>query len=204
MHHLRRFGLILLLLILSVGCSSQPSAQGSNPDYQTTKKMVIDMLKSDDGQKAIQDILSDDQFKKELVINQDFVKKTITEAVASEKSKDFWEQMLADPEFSQQLATTMQKNNEKILKQLMNDPNYQEAMMAIFKAPDMESQYLDLLETQPFRKQIQKEIIETMESPLFSTQMSKALQKAVKQEMQQSESKSGGGNEGGDQTGQSS
>ncbi|GGE54668.1 germination protein [Pullulanibacillus camelliae] len=183
MKTLRRTCYLFLFIFLVTGCSSQPSTQGNEPDYQATKKMVIDMLKSDEGKKALQDILGSEQFQKQLVMNQDFVKKTITDSLTSDKSKALWTQMIADPEFSNKLAQTMQKNNEKILKQLMKDPSYQQSMMSILKAPELQDQYLDLLATEPFRKQIQKEIIETMESPLFRTQITQALESTVKEEM---------------------
>jgi len=145
--------------------------------------MVIDMLKSDEGKKALQDIFSDEQFQTQLIMNQDFVKKTISDTLTSNKSKALWMQMIADPDFSNKLAQAMQKNNEHVLKKLMKDPAYQQSMMTILQAPTLQDQYLDLLATEPFRKQIQKEIIETMESPLFHTQMTQALESIIKKEM---------------------
>ena len=174
---------LLLFLLLITGCSSQPLTQSNEPDYQTTKKMVIDMLKSDEGKKALQDIFSDEQFQTQLIMNQDFVKKTISDTLTSNKSKALWMQMIADPDFSNKLAQAMQKNNEHVLKKLMKDPAYQQSMMTILQAPTLQDQYLDLLATEPFRKQIQKEIIETMESPLFHTQMTQALESIIKKEM---------------------
>jgi len=171
------FGLFLL-----IGCSGQ-SAQSSTPDYQATKKMVIDMLKSDDGKKAIQDILSEDEIKKQLVLNQDIVKKTITDTLTTDQGKSFWNEMLKDPQFSKTLATTMQKNNEQLLKQLMKDPEYQSMLMNVFKAPNMEQEYLQLLQTQPFRQQLQKNIIDAVSSPLFSAKLTEALNKAVEEQL---------------------
>ena len=103
----RQLFLIALGILILVGCSGPP--QGSTPDYQTTKKMVIDMLKSDDGKKAIHEILNEDNFKKQLIMNQDVVKKTITETLTSDKGKKFWESILKDPDFSKTLAKSMQK-----------------------------------------------------------------------------------------------
>ena len=180
------FGLVFL-----IGCSGQ-SSQGSTPDYQATKKMVIDMLKSDDGKKAIQDILNDSEVKKQLVLNQDFVKKTITDTLTTDQGKKFWTGMLKDPEFSKTLASTMQKNNEQLLKQLMNDPQYQGMLMKVFKAPNMEQEYLDLLQTKPFRDQIQKSILEAVGSPIFSSKLTDAITKAVDEQMKKSGGKGGG------------
>ena len=58
-------------------------------DYEKTKKMVVDILKTDDGKKAIQDVLSDESVKSELIMNQDIIKKTVEETLASDKGKNF-------------------------------------------------------------------------------------------------------------------
>jgi len=183
MKALRKTFYLFLFIFLIAGCSSQPLTQGNEPDYQATKKMVIDMLKSDEGQKTLQDIFSNEPFQKQLIMNQDFVKKTISDTLTSDKSKALWAQMMADPDFSNKMAQTMQKNNEQILKKLMKDPSYQQSMMTILQAPTLQEQYLELLATEPFRKQIQKDIIETIESPLFHTQMTQALESVIKKEM---------------------
>lgn len=186
--------------VILTGCSGQ-SSQGSTPDYQATKKMVIDMLKSDDGKKAIQDLFKEDDFKNQLVLNQDAVKKTITDTLTSKQGKAFWESMLKDPDFAKTLATTMQKNNEQILKQLMKDPEYQGMLMNVFKAPKMEQEYLELMQTKPFRAEIQKSILETVSSPLFSSKLTEALSKAVEEQMKKGGKSDGGGESGGVQTG---
>ena len=69
-------------------------------DYEKTKKMVVDILKTDDGKKAIQDVLSDEGIKSELIMNQDIVTKTVEETLASDKGKKFWEKAFKDPKFT--------------------------------------------------------------------------------------------------------
>ncbi|WKB35968.1 spore germination lipoprotein GerD [Terrilactibacillus sp. S3-3] len=96
-----------------------------------------------------------------------------------------WRSLLSDPSFSKQLAKTMQKDNETILKKLMKDPEYQSMMMDILKAPNMEKQYLDLMKTQPYRKQMERVVQDTLTSPLFASQLSDAIDKAVKKQMKQ-------------------
>ncbi|MGV3487685.1 MAG: spore germination lipoprotein GerD [Tuberibacillus sp.] len=196
-HRLFLFGLCILFL---TGCSGQ-SAQSSTPDYQTTKKMVIDMIKSDDGKKAVLDILSEPEVKNQLVLNQDVVKKTITDTLTSDQGKKFWMDMLKDPDFSKALATSMQKNNEQLLKQLMNDPEYQGMLMKVFKAPNMEQEYLDLLQTKPFRDQLQKSILEAVSSPIFTSKLTDAINKEVDQQMKKSGGGKGGNSEQSTQAG---
>lgn len=192
-----------LLIIFASGCAAS-DVQGSSPtSYQETKKMVIDLLKSDEGKTAIKDILNDPSIKQEIVMKQDFVKSTIESTLASDKGKEYWTSLIEDTDFSNKLAKTMQKQDEKVLQQLMKDPTYQKNMMSILKSPDMEKNYLELMKTEPYRKQMKQVIIDTMSSPLFATQLSDALKKAVedviKKDAQQQKGKGQGG--GGGQSG---
>ena len=187
------FSVGCLILTLS-GCAAAPqSASGSSPDYAATKKMVIDMLKSDEGKQALKDTLSSDDFKKEIVIDNNLVKQTIIDTMTSSQGKAFWSQLISDPSFSTKLAKAMQAENKTLLQQLMKDPKYQESMMAILKSPNMETNYLDLMKTKPFRDQMQKTIIETVQNPLFATQLEKALANVVKAEIQNESKSSSGG-----------
>jgi len=61
--------LLLLLVLLLSSCSSK-APEGGQMDYEATKKMVVDILKTDDGKKAIQQIMSDDKMKEKLVMDQ--------------------------------------------------------------------------------------------------------------------------------------
>jgi spore germination protein D len=196
---LQKTAIIVFGLLLLIGCSGQ-STPSASPDYQETKKMVIDIIKSDDGKKAIQDLFNDDQVKKQLLLDQDFVKKTITETLTSEQGKKFWTAMFQDPHFAKTVAVAMQKNNEQLLKQLMKDPQYQSLLMQVFKAPNMEQEYLELLQTKPFREQIQKSILEAVESPVFSAKLTEAITKAVSEQMKKSTEKGDHSQQQGSQT----
>lgn len=173
---------ILLLLMAAVsGCSSGQRV----PSYQENKKMMVDVLKTDEGKQAIKQILQDKQLKQELVFDEPAVKDTIMKALTSEQGKSMWHSLLSDPSFSKQLAKTMEKDNEAILKKLMKDPEYQSMMADILKAPNMEKQYLDLMKTQPYRKQMETVVQNTLTSPLFASQLSDSIDKAVKKQMKQ-------------------
>src|SRR5690625_6140003 len=67
---------LTLCLLLFGGCK-QGDSSGKESDYETTKKMVLDILKSDDGKKAIVDMMSDEKIKKQLVIASDIVQDAI-------------------------------------------------------------------------------------------------------------------------------
>lgn len=191
---LRSLPIVCFVAIILSGCASPPSVSGSStPDYSTTKKMVVDMLKSDEGKQALKDVLKSPDFKNEMILNNDVVKNTIVETMTSQQGKQFWTSLVEDPTFSTKLAKAMQKENSTLLKQLMKDPSYQGSMMDILRSPEMEKDYLNLMKTKPFREQIQQGMIETMQSPLFTTQLEKVLAKVVKAEIQKEDQTSSKG-----------
>jgi spore germination protein D len=72
--------------------------------------------------------------------------------------------------------------------------------MQVFKAPNMEQEYLELLQTKPFREQIQKSILEAVESPVFSAKLTEAITKAVSEQMKKSTEKGDHSQQQGSQT----
>ncbi|WP_335872199.1 spore germination lipoprotein GerD [Bacillus sp. 2205SS5-2] len=171
---------LLLLVILLTGCSGGESSNGQM-DYEETKKMVVDILKTDDGKKAIQDVVADDKIKQELIMDEEIVKKTISEALTSEKGMDFWKESFKDPKFAESMAKSMKKENEKLLKSLMKDPAYQGMMMDLFKDPELQKEIQESLKSKEYREHLQEVIIETFESPLFKTKLQDVLMKAAEE-----------------------
>ncbi|KSU78485.1 spore germination protein D [Fictibacillus enclensis] len=181
-----------LLLALS-GCA-QNEAQGSSPqnmDYDATKKMLVDILKTDDGKKAITDVLSDEKMKEQLLLDQALIKQTIEKELLSPKGEKFWQQAFKDPKFAAAYAKSMKTEHEKLMKGLMKDPAYQQLMMNILKSPEMGKEVLDLSNSPQYRKEVKKIMMETFDSPLVRAQLSEMLQKAAHDEIDQSASKKG-------------
>ncbi|MFD2617420.1 spore germination lipoprotein GerD [Terrilactibacillus laevilacticus] len=169
-------------------CAAQPKSDNTN--YPETKRMVIDMLKTDEGKETIKEILKDNEVKKELVLDHAYVKDTIIQQLRTKQGQQYWSSLISDPEFAGKLAKTMQSENKDLLKKLMKDPSYQSMMMDVLKAPNMQNEYLDLMKTKKFRTQTQKVVAETLASPLFATQLSGAIEKAVKTQMKAQQAKS--------------
>lgn len=200
----------ILLLLLSIvflsSCSSSQGGGGGQVDYEQTKKMVVDILKTDDGKKAIQDVMSDDKMKEKLVMDQKVVAETIQQTLTSEKGTEFWKKTFSDPKFAEGVAKNMKTENEKLLKDLMKDPEYRGMMIEVFKEPEIQKEVADSLKSKDYREHLQKVITETMESPLFKAKMQEMLIKGA-EEMQKGkssgkESKSGGESSQSGQSGQ--
>jgi spore germination protein D len=207
--HMKKSALLLLFsyfLILS-SCAPQEISPPP-PDYDQTKKMVVDILKTDEGKKAIQEIMTDEKVKQQLVMEQTVVKETLEQVLTSEKGTKFWEKALQDPKFAESFAKSLKTGQEKTIKALMKDPEYQGMMIDILKNPEMEKAMMDVLKSKEFRKHLQQVITETLNSPLFQAKIQDILIKSaenIQQETKkQNDDQEGGEGEesGGDQQGQ--
>ncbi|MFS0784253.1 spore germination lipoprotein GerD [Bacillus sp. 1P06AnD] len=182
----------LLVLVLS-GCSGKQTETDNKMDYEETKKMVVDILKTDDGKKAIQDVLSSDKVKNEMVMDQKTVKEAIEQNLTSDKAKKFWEKMFKDPKFVSSYAKGLETEHKKVLKDLMKDPDYQKLLMQMWKDPEMEKELLSLLKSSKMRDEVKKVLLETMDSPLVKAKLETLLIKAAEELPAESKKKAGDG-----------
>ena len=88
--------LLLLFTMMLTSCASPEASGGEQIDYEATKKMVVDILKTDDGKKAIQEVMSDDKMKETLVMDQKVVSDTIQQTLTSENATEFWKKTFSD------------------------------------------------------------------------------------------------------------
>ncbi|SDI07895.1 spore germination protein D [Alteribacillus persepolensis] len=199
MRYIKTVFVISFCFSLMLGCAAQAEQQGGgDSDYEETKKMLVDLLKTDDGKNAIREILSDEEMKQNIVMDQETVKKSIESTMTSDKGKQFWQEMMKDPEFSKALADSMQQENEKLIKGLMKDPEYQSMLMDVLKDPEMEKTTLELLKGKEYRQQVMNIMTESFESPHFKAKVSEILEKVAEKQM--SKEDSGGKEQGGGQS----
>lgn len=168
----------LLALISITGCNQEAASNGQL-DYEQTKKMVVDILKTDDGKKTIQEVMSDEELRKELIMDQTVVTDTIQTTLTSEKGIDFWKKTFEDPKFAETIAKSMQKEQEQLLKNLMNDPEYRGKMIEVLKDPELAKEMSDLLKSNEYREHLKQVVSETIESPLYQTKIQELLLKAA-------------------------
>ncbi|WP_078551208.1 spore germination lipoprotein GerD [Bacillus alkalicellulosilyticus] len=195
---LSKWKLLILLAFLTIaGCAQPEASANQTPDYESTKKMMVDMLQTEEGKEAIKEIMTtDEELQQAIIMDQAFVRKTIQDTLTSEQGRQFWQETMKDPEFAKAFAESIQKENEELLKTLMKDPEYQEMMMIILKDPEMEKAALDLMQTKEYRQQVMTIMTEAFESPYFKAQVSEILSTVVQEQTQKPASQSGG-EEGG-------
>ncbi|WP_035445613.1 spore germination lipoprotein GerD [Bacillus sp. UNC41MFS5] len=182
--------LLLPIMVFLTSCSSNESSGGGQVDYEQTKKMVVDILKTDDGKKALQEVMSSDGMKEKLVMDQKVVSDTIQQTLTSDKAKDYWKETFSDPKFAQSVSKNLKSENKKLLKELMNDPEYRGMMIEVFKEPEIQKEMADALKSKEYRAHLQKVITETVDSPLFKAKIQELLLKAAEEANSKSASKS--------------
>jgi spore germination protein D len=173
--------LFLLTVLLLAACGGGGDTGSSKMDYEETKKMVVDILKTDDGKKAIQEVMKDEKMKSELIMDQGVVKDTISKTLTSKKGTEFWKKSFEDPKFAESMAKSMKDGNEKLLKDLMKDPEYQGMMMDLMKDPEFQKELTEALKSKEYREHLQKVVLETFESPLFKAKIQDILLKAAEE-----------------------
>ncbi|MCR2823725.1 spore germination lipoprotein GerD [Lederbergia panacisoli] len=196
--------LLLLIALLTLTSCSGNEPGNAKLDYDQTKKMIVDILKSDEGKKALQDMMKDDEMKQQLIMDQAVVTDTIEKTLTSEKGEDFWKKAFKDPKFAASVAKSMKKEHEALLKDLMKDPDYQGLLMEIFQNPEMQKDFAKALKSKEFREQMRDVVTETIESPLYKAKIQelllKAAEEAGKGKSDKKDDESGGqGGEGGGQ-----
>ena len=198
--YMKNWTLLLLLsyFIILGSCAPQESSPAP-PDYDQTKKMVIDILKTDEGKKAIQDVMTEDKIKQQLIMDQTVVKQTIEQILTSKKGVEFWKKAFEDPKFAESFAKSLKNEQEKTIKALMKDPEYQGMMIDVLQNPEMEKALLTVLKSKEFRGHLQKVMTETFDSPLFKAKIQDLLIKAA--ENMQGTKKQGGTEGGGEDSG---
>ncbi len=205
MKMMMKFVLPATFLLLAAGCAPTESG-GGQVDYEETKKMVVDILKTDDGKKAIQEVMGDDGMKEKLIMDQPVVTDTIEKTLTSDKGMDFWKKSFEDPKFAESVAKSMKKENEQLLKNLMKDPEYKGMMIETMKDPELEKELTTLLKSKEYREHLQKVMTETFESPLFKAKLQALIVKAAEeiptQKPEGGDQGGGGGESGGGGSGE--
>jgi spore germination protein D len=187
---------LIFTLLIMTACTAV-EATDEELDYEQTKKMVVDILKTDDGKKAIQEVMSDEKMQEMLVMDQKIVTSTIEKTLVSEEGTAFWKKAFEDPKFAETVAKSMQKEHENLLKGLMKDPQYRALMIEIMKDPELEKDLTTLLKSTEYRDHLQSVIAETFESPLFKAKIQAMLISAA-EDIKKVETKKDDGGDSGD------
>ncbi|WP_374987709.1 spore germination lipoprotein GerD [Paenibacillus sp. R14(2021)] len=209
-----RIGAALILTSVLSSCGSEPSSASNEPiSYKDMKSMVIDILKTEDAQKALQESAMSSTgntgFSSKLlsVQDQEQVRLAVKETLVAPEYNKVIERLMTDPRFAGEFAKAVNKQNKQIHKDLLKDPTYQKDLIQVMKSPEMDKMILEVLQSTQYRKQVMSIMQESMQSPLYRLEILDLLKKAVQEELKPkpdekiTKGKDSGGGEGGGQGG---
>lgn len=179
-----------LLAIFLVSCNDTKTTTMS---YDEVKKIMVDAVQTEEGKKAIRQLFEEKSFRELLVLDTEEVKKATEQTLLSKEAEGFWKKTFEDPAFKEALAKSMQKQQEDILKDLLNDASYQEDLTSFFGQPDMQKQLETILKGAVMRKELEKIVMETIENPLMQTKWQELIRKSGETGGGQEEQSGGGG-----------
>lgn len=172
--------LVISFFILLIGCGNEETGK-KELDYEATKKIVIDILQTEDGKKAIQEAILDEEMKQELVIQSDVVKDAINTSLSSERGTKMWTHLFEDPTFVEKFVKSTEESQKNLLKTLMVDADFQKKMLDLLQNPEIMNQTLTVVKSQQFRKHLEEIIQDNLSSPLFLAKIEETLLKAAEE-----------------------
>ncbi|WP_241236276.1 spore germination lipoprotein GerD [Brevibacillus marinus] len=186
--------LFLFVMLCSTGllmtsCAEQTQQQ-AQPDYNTIKSMVIDILQTEEAKNAVTQMLSDDKIKQELALDAETVRTTLIQSM-SKPGNPHIKEAFQDPKFASTLAKSLREETKQLMKDLMKDPEYQALMMDLMKDPEFERQMMELMKSSAYRKQTMQIMKESLQSPMFQEDMLKLMNKATEEWMKPSKKEKG-------------
>jgi spore germination protein D len=201
--------LLPVLLLISCGSEQQQSSQPQS--YKDMKAMVLDVLKTEDAQKAMSTAAKNQDKTLQLLSTGEGqqIQLAVKELLTTENhGLKMLEATMTDPKFAGEFAKAAQKNLKQIEKDLLKDPEYQKNLFEALNNPDYQKIILETMKSQKYRQQMQEVVRETLQSPLFKAELIAMFQKAVAEEMKPKDDKtltitseSGKGGQGGQQGG---
>lgn len=189
------------------GCGAEPSG-GGQTSYKDMKSMVLDILKTEDAQKALQESqmsaagTSGSGVKLLSTMDAEEVKTAVRETITSPDYDKVIKKMMTDTRFAGEFAKALSKENKDIHKELLKDPAYQKEMIAAMRTPEMDKMILQVLMSSQYRKQVMTIMQNSMSNPIFKVEILDLLKKAVQEELrvkpgEKVDTSSGGGGGGG-------
>ncbi|MEK3733354.1 MULTISPECIES: spore germination lipoprotein GerD [Paenibacillus] len=216
------FRICILFTGAALLLSACGAEQSSSPQmgYKEIKSMVVDILKTDEGRKAVEDALSGGSgggtggsagggsMSMRMISAQsgEQIRLAVKDTLVSEEYKKEIEKIMTDPKFAGDFAKAINTQSKQLHMELIKDPTYQKSIEQIMKSPEVMKSFLELTNTPDYRKQSMTIMQETMQNPLFRMEVLELLKAVVRDELQpkveKKEPDQGGQGQGGGQGGQ--
>ncbi|OAB29307.1 spore gernimation protein [Paenibacillus macquariensis subsp. defensor] len=203
---IRIIGLVCVLVTALTACGSEQSSSSSQMGYKEMKSMVVDILKSDEGKKAVEEAINGGEtgamgMKMLSSASSEEIRTAVKDTITAPEYDKKLEKIMTDPKFAGDFAKAISSQSKELHQQLIKDPTYQKSVTDIMKSPEVTKMFLDLTKSSDFRKQTMSIMTEAMQNPLFKMEVLGLLKSVVQSELKPKDEKekkdSGGGSEGG-------
>ncbi|MCA0758446.1 spore gernimation protein [Paenibacillus sp. N4] len=177
----------MAILLSSCGAPPPPDNEVS---YKDMKSMVIDILKTEDAQKALQESAQgisgyNAQGTRLLSVqDQEEVRLAVKDVLVSPEYDKVIKKLMTDTRFAGEFAKAVVKENKAIHKELIKDPSYQADMVKVLKNPEMDKLILEVLQSTQYRKEVMSLMQESMQNPLFRLEVLDLMKKAVQEQLE--------------------
>ncbi|WP_128896399.1 spore germination lipoprotein GerD [Longirhabdus pacifica] len=189
----------LFILMLS-GCNNNENQSMSS--YKEMKSLVVDILKTEDGKKAIEEVTKemengkkDGQIMKMLTSeNGQQIQFAVNEVLTSDSYQKTLQSLIKEPKFIGEFAKAIKNENKDIQKELLKDPDYQKLMLTVMQDQEYEKLLIDVMKGKQYRQQTMTIMEESLQSPLFRLQLMEIMKAVMKEESEpKSQQKEDGG-----------
>lgn len=200
--------LIICTFLSSCGMNSG-SSQSAQVNYKDMKSMVLDILKTEDAQKALQESLSQTSgysMQSSSMLSaqdQEQVKNAVKDVISSPDYDKVIKSLMTDTKFAGEFSKAVNETNKELHEQLIKDPQYQEGLISAFQTEDMKKVILDTLKTADYRKELMSLMQESLKNPIFRMELLELMKQAVSSELSSSDSGQGGESSGSGDSGKS-
>ncbi|MBD2872262.1 spore germination lipoprotein GerD [Paenibacillus arenilitoris] len=180
---------ISAMAFLLASCGAEPSGGNEQVSYKDLKSMVIDILKTEDAQKALQESAQslsgyNAQGTKLLSVqDQEEVRLAVKDVLVSPQYDKVIKRLMVDTRFAGEFAKSVNKQNKEIHKELIKDPTYQADLVKVLKNPEMDKMILEVLQSTQYRKEVMSLMQESMQNPLFRLELLDLMKAAVQEEL---------------------
>src|SRR5699024_1067434 len=102
---------------------------------------------------------------------------------------NMWKELFEDPSFVETYQKSMNDEQKELFKSLMHDAAFQNQMLDLLQNPEISNQMLIVLKGQQFREHLEETIQETLETPLFQSNIKKLVLEGTEIEQTKEEKK---------------
>jgi len=192
---MRQF-IVLSMLIASItfitSCSyggNSGGGESSGMTYKDMKSMVIDILKTEDAQKALQESASAQSgysAKSSSMLNvqdQESVRLAVKDVILSPEYDQVLKSLMTDTRFAGEFSKAVNEKNKELHVELIKDPQYQEGLVAAFESENLQKVILKAVKGTEYRKELMTLMQESLKNPIFRLQLLDLMKQAVTDEL---------------------